>query len=122
MENKNKRRRIAGNFNEKLTTGEILFIWRRRLGWNQTKASRHHGLSLFKYKMAEYDKLENFKAKILSVSPLQAWEKCLLYRKRAGKTQVEIAKAFGCGRYWLRLQELGKVPCLKLLAFWESKN
>lgn len=89
------------------------------MGWNQLEAADHHNVSLFKYKLAEYDKTKDFLYKQLKFN-LEPYEKCLLFRKRSGKTQSEVSTAMGCGRFWLRLQETGKVPCDKLLDFWET--
>jgi hypothetical protein len=101
-----------------LTPGEQLLIWRRRMGWNQSLAAAHYGVSLFNYKLAEYDKPREFKYKKYNFT-LRPYEKCLIYRKRSGKKQKEVAKEFGIGRYWLRLQEIGEVKCVKLLDWWE---
>lgn len=118
MENKTKRPRITGTINE-LTKGEQLLIWRRRCGWNQSQAAKHYGISIFSYKLAEYSRLENFKYPQYKTE-LQPWEKCLIYRKRAGFKQSEIAKKLGICRGWLRLQEVGEIDCSRLLSWWES--
>ncbi len=121
MDKKAKRQRTSGNFDERLSPGESLLIWRRRKGWNQGEAARYYKVSLALYKSAEYDMLESFKVKhkVLHLS-LTDPEKCLLYRRRDGRTQLEVAKALGIGREWMRLQELGKVPCGKLLRYWQD--
>ncbi len=123
METKNKRKRITGNLDKELTPCEILLLWRRRLDWNQEDAAKYFGVSLFNYKLAEYGKAKSFNyPKLSHPMSLSPWEKCLIYRKRSGKTQKEIATKIGVGRYWLRLQEMGTVPCQKLLNFWENKK
>lgn len=121
MENKTKRQRTSGNFDERLSPCEQLLIIRRRNGWNQGDAAAHYKVSLFTYKMAEYGKLETLKTarRVLYLS-LSDSEKCLIYRKRSGLSQKVAAAKMGIGREWFRLQELGKVPCGKLLAWWES--
>lgn len=115
-----KRRRTKTNFNEKLNPGEKLLIWRRRLDWNQAQAAEYYNCSLFQYKLAEYNSAKNFKYKNITLGSLSPWEICLLYRKRAGKTQLQTGKELGVGRYWIRLQEMGEVPCTRLLEFWEG--
>lgn len=120
MENKNKRPRATGNFDERLTPGELLLIWRRRTGWNQLEAAQYYKVSIFHYKLAEYDKAKDFPYNKKIQITLRPYEKCLLYRKRSKKSQSEIASLLNIGRYWLRLQETGKIPCTKLLEFWEN--
>lgn len=119
MDTKTKQRRVTRNFDERLSPGEALLVWRRRMGWNQIEAAEHFGVSLFKYKLAEYDKAEDFPYRSNLKITLKPHEKCLLYRKRSGKTQPEAAHDFGMGRFWLRLQEKGEIACDRLLAHWE---
>lgn len=116
-----ERLRIKRNFNEKLTPGETLLIWRRRMEWTQAEAANYYGVSIFRLKLAEYDKAKDFPYKNNLKITLRPNEKCLLYRKRAKLTQPQVATEFGIGRYWLRLQETGKVPCARLLSWWENK-
>lgn len=119
MGTKTKRRRIK---KLALTPGENLLLWRRRLNWNQSTAAKYFNCSLFTYKMAEYDKAKNFKYGKANLDELHPWERCLIYRKRSRLSQPTIAKKIGIGRYWLRLQEKGTVPCARLLEFWEHGN
>lgn len=122
MATKTKRCRTKRINNKKLvpTPGELLLVWRRRLKWNQTQAAKYYKVSIFNYKLAEYDKLKNFKYEEFKFWPLHDYEKCVIYRKRSGKTQIELGRELGVGRYWIRLQELGSVPCRKLIAYWEG--
>lgn len=120
MESATKQSRAKGNFNEKLTLGETLFIWRRRKNWTQLQAAKYYNVSYFRYSLAEYDKVPNFPMKKTIIGQLQDNERCVLYRRRMGKTQSEIASKVGIGKLWLRLQELGQVPCGKLLNWWEN--
>lgn len=122
MEDKVKRLRVAANFDGSLSPGETLLLWRRRMGWNQLEAATHFKVSIFTLKLAEYDKARNFKYRKNIKIALRDYEKCLIHRKRSGLTQEEVAKQVGVGRYWLRLQEKGDVPCKKLLEFWEGKG
>lgn len=122
MATKIKRSRIMPNLNEQLTPGELLLIWRKRMGWNQGEAAGYFGVSIFKYKLAEYDKAKDFPYKKNLKFILRSNEKCLIYRKRSKMHQSQVCRELNIGRYWLGLQELGKVPCTKLLEFWESKQ
>lgn len=123
MEKKIRSRRISKNNFEisSLTPAEILIVWRRRKQWNQKKAAEHYGISHFNYAVAECGKIRKVKLKIPNISPLHDHEKCFILRKRTGKTQEEIAANLGCGKYWLRLQEVGKVSCKKLLTYWMTQ-
>ena len=126
MAQQTKRPRVAGNSNKtlKLEPNEQLLIWRRRLDWDQTRAAKYFKCSLFNYKLAEYGKLEKFKypKEDKSIYPLADFEKCFIYRKRANKTQREIANSLKISREWFRLQEQGKVSCTKLLSYWETEQ
>jgi hypothetical protein len=124
MEKTTQRRRIkrASDKTLKLAPHEVLLIWRKRMGWNQAQAAKECRCSLFQFKLAEYGKpIEGFKypLKVLHLSP---FEKCLIYRKRAKLKQSEVAKKLGIGREWLRQQESGRIPCHKLLAWWEFRG
>lgn len=101
-----------------LTPQEMLLLWRRRKQWNQKKAAEHYNVPYVTYNFAESGKAKNFKYKKMNLLPLKDHEKCFILRRRAGKTQEEIATQIGCGVYWLRLQELGKVKAPKLVAHW----
>lgn len=116
-----KQSRIAGNLDLKLTPGEKLLIWRRRMEWNQAEAAGHYRVSIFSYVLAEYDKKPDFKYKKNVVLTLRDNEKCLILRRRSGKTQSELATELDICRNWLRMQEMGTVPCEKLLQFWNAQ-
>jgi hypothetical protein len=90
------------------------------MGWDQVTAANFYNVSYFNYKLAEYDRAEKFEYKPIKLVGLGPNDICILYRKRAKKTQFQVAQEMGIGREWVRLQELGKVPCTKLLAWWES--
>ena len=124
MEDKTKRSRVMRSSDEdlKLTQGEKLLLWRRRKNWNQNKAARFFKISVFSYKLAEYSKLKNFNYAALEIDLLLPHERCLIYRKRSGKKQKQIAQELNIGNYWMRLQETGKTPCNKLLEYWEAKT
>ena len=122
MAQKINRRGTPRNSNKELilSPGEQLLIWRKRQKWNQATAAKHFKRSLFHLKLAEYDKIDNFKYPKLDLGELAPHERCLIYRKRSGKTQEEIAPFIGIGRYWLQLQERGVVSCHRLLGYWEG--
>ncbi len=119
-----KRSGVTRNFNKEiiLSPEEKLLIWRRREDWNQNQAAQHYGLSVFNYKLLEYGKLKkkNVEYKKVILGNLSPKERCLIYRRRAKKTQKQIAKALGCSREWIRQQESGEVSCDNLLRWWEG--
>jgi hypothetical protein len=122
MENKIESARatkdITGNL--EATSAETLLLFRRRRGWSQARAAKHYKLPYFTYKMAEYGKLTSFEYPKINLGKLGENEECYLFRKRSGKTQETIASAIGCSKYWIYLQEIGKVPCTRLLEFWNN--
>lgn len=105
-----------------LAPHESLLLWRRRKQWNQKKAAAYYKVPYVTYNFAETGKAKNFKYKEVDLLPLKDHEKCFIFRRRAEKTQEEIATKIGCGVLWLRLQELGRVPCPKLSLYWTNKN
>lgn len=120
MEKQIKRRGTKRTFDEQLTLGENLLIWRRRLNWNQSQAAKHFKISIFFYKLAEYDKSRNdFKYPKFKHS-LNPWEKCVLWRRRSGKGQKEIAAELHISRNWLNQMETGKIDCTRLLEWWSN--
>lgn len=122
MGSKVKRPRTERNSHKELalSPGEKLLIWRRRMDWNQAEAAGHFNVSIFAYVLAEYDKKEDFKYKKNIQITLRDNEKCLIYRRRSKKTQSQVAKEAGICRNWLRMQEMGKVPCENLVRFWNK--
>jgi hypothetical protein len=122
MARETKRQRVGRPANTEivLTDGERLLLWRRRMDWNQTQAAQHYGTSNFFYCLAENDRPKNgFEYRPVNIT-LRPHEKCLIYRKRAKKLQSEIAAELGLCRTWLQWMEMGKVPCTKLLEWWEK--
>lgn len=105
---------------KELTLPERLLIYRRRLGFTQAQAAEHHGLQGH-----IYARMENGDTRYLGFMPrveikaLQPHERCLLMRRRCGKTQEKVAAELKCSRYWLNMMELGNVPCDDLLWYWE---
>lgn len=51
---------------------------------------------------------------------LREFEECTLHRRRAHLRQVDVARALGRSRDWVRLMELGQVPCTELLEYWRG--
>jgi DNA-binding XRE family transcriptional regulator len=107
-----------------LSQPERLLIHRRRLGYTQARAAKHWKLHAHIYARMENGDAVTLRRHALSVPKaaapnLKDHERCLIMRRRCGKTQVQVAKELAVSRYWLNLMELGKVPCDDLLWFWE---
>lgn len=100
------------------TTGERIFIARRRLGQTQLQRAQHFGVSLPVYCAWERDEGEPPKRVLPRFSKLAAYEACVLLRRRAGKLQREVAKKLKCSRFHLNKMERGLAPCEDLLAYW----
>ena len=101
--------------------GERCLIRRHRLGLTQSKAAKQFKLPVHVYRQLENNNEVNGSSlPPVVIGALQAHERCLLMRRRCGMTQAQVAKKLGCSRYWLGLQELGKVPCDDLTWFWEQ--
>lgn len=58
--------------------------------------------------------------KRVAIGRLAAHERCLLQRRRAGYTQLEIAKDLGCCRWWVNRMEHGTVDCTPLSSYWDQ--
>ena len=117
--------RAKSNINKRiafsLSDYENLLLWRRRLDWKQMDAAAHFGVSVFIYKRIELGTAKFPEWKIPKIPKITDYEKCLLWRRRANRTQTQIAVSIGCSKYWIYLQELGKVPCVQLYEYWDTK-
>lgn len=49
-------------------------------------------------------------------------ERCLIYRRRLGVTQQEVANALKVSRFWVNAMERGRENCARLTEFWESAH
>lgn len=122
MANKIKRPRTANPLDGELRTtlAERLLLWRRRKQWTQLEASTYFGLTVHTYKLIEYGKIDCPTIEPGKQYQLKPYERCVIYRKRSGKLQKDIAKEMGICEFWLRKMEQGTVSCDKLLWWWEQ--
>ena len=102
---------------DSLTDGEQLFLRRRREGWNQAQAAAHMQVTIDQYRLKEHDELKIDSP--LWPEPTGA-EKCVIYRRRAGMTQKDVAAAIGRSRLWVNRMERGLEDATPLVCFWES--
>lgn len=111
----------------KLSPSERLLIHRRRLGLTQAQAARKLKMPVHIYARVENGKLGPSQPaghpcwQWLSgpATAVESHERCLVMRRRCGKTQTDVAKELKCSRYWLNQMEIGNVPCDTLLWYWE---
>jgi hypothetical protein len=59
-------------------------------------------------------------AKRVSIGRLSPNERCVLQRKRAGYTQVQVAKDLGLCRWWVNQMETGRQDCSPLSSYWDQ--
>ena len=101
----------------KPTRGERLLITRRRRGEKQYQAAWRLSTTHSMYAKWERDIVPGPHVKIGRLEP---HERCLLYRRRAGFTQAQVAEGLDMCRYWVNLMETGQVSCDDLLWYWEQ--
>lgn len=109
----------------KLSPSEHLLIHRRRLGYTQARAAKHWKLQAHIYARMENGDTVTLQRHALAVPKAAALnpkdhERCLIMRRRCGKSQAEVARELKCSRYWLNQMELGYVSCDALLWYWEQ--
>jgi DNA-binding XRE family transcriptional regulator len=103
------------------TDAELLFLWRRRRGYNQKQAADALG-----YKRQTYVRLEHGRDPIRGKlrrrlkRELTPADCCVLYRRRADWTQAQVAHQMGVSRLWVNRMERGLESCEKLIFFWEA--
>lgn len=105
-----------------LTTGEKLFLRRRRDGLSQKAQAERLGLSLTGYGLLELDKDEAPKLaddRVPNVGVIKDHERCVIWRRRVGKKQSEVAVELDCCRMLVNQMEQGLKPCADLLQYWE---
>ena len=101
---------------ERLSNCEQLLIDRRRRGETQPQAAKRLGTTPFMYGKWERAVVNGPSVKVGMLKP---YERCLLYRRRAEKTQAEVAEHLERCRWWVNQMERGEVSCDTLLWYWE---
>lgn len=102
-----------------LTTGERLFLQRRREGWTVGQAAKRAKTTVYQYRAWERDAAEGAKAP--GLGNLTPQEKCVVMRRRSGKSTAQVAKEVGCCRLWLRQMEDGRAEVARLLEHWRVR-
>ena len=105
-----------------LTRGERLLIDRRRRGENQGEAAERLGLTRTSYGAMERDLQPDLlkPGQLPKIGKLEVHERCLLYRRRVGKTQEEVALELKCCRWTVNQMERGLAPLHDLVSYWEQ--
>lgn len=104
---------------EALTPGERLLIHRRRLGLNQREAARRCNISMTRYSLWERGQAVPT-VDVPTIDELLPHERAMLYRRRCGTTQGDVATELGLCRWWVNLMERGERPCDLLIDYWEN--
>lgn len=103
----------------KPTRGESLLLERRRKAENQLEAAARYGVHVDTYRAWETDERPK-DVPHYNAGHLKPHEVCLLRRRRAGKTQREVAAAIGMTRLWVMKMELGEASIDRLKGYWET--
>lgn len=115
----NFRGRKAGLLVE-LTSGEILWIARRRAGLNQDEAARKAGLGEKVYAAVENDEVSPPERLRKPLAALTVPEKLALARRRSGATLAQVAA-------WGKVTQMTVLAWERrgaagLVAFWEKRG
>jgi transcriptional regulator with XRE-family HTH domain len=105
-----------------LTEGESLLICRRRERLSQKQAAIVLMLDRYRYGKFERGQICFDLKELAQPENIKDHERCLVFRKRAGLTQSEVASSLGQSRYWINQKEMGRVDCTDLLEFWEQRQ
>ena len=100
-----------------------MFVLRRREGRSQVQAAERYLVSRFTYGQWENDKIalpDDSLAELPRVCHLEFYEICVLYRRRAGRSQREVAADLGYCKWWINQMEHGRVKCDALIWHWEQ--
>ena len=91
---------------------------RRRLGWSQEAAAHHYLVPVLTYSKWERGQIDCPK-KVAPLKNLKPHERAIIYRRRAGLRQADIAASLGCSRYWVHRMETGIENADNLILYWE---
>lgn len=98
---------------EKLTFGERHWLRRKRLKEDQHAAARRIGVTRWVYQKYIEKSTKNPRPFVLADH-----EWCSLLRRRANKSQKEIAEKLGISRFYVNRMEVGLENCERLLTYW----
>ena len=101
-----------------LSRGERLLVDRRRRAESQVAAAERCGVSLYNYRQWETGDVRA--PDEIPLGRLEPFERCVLTRRRDGRTMSSIASALGVCRWWLCQMERGEVDAGRLVSFWQE--
>lgn len=105
---------------EALSVGERLLLSRRRRGETQQREAWRLGVTRQVYNLAERDHVApSWEVPEIAIDSLTGGERCLLYRRRLGLTQGDLARQRGMSRFWINRQERDKTDPSDLVCYWE---
>lgn len=98
------------------TSGETIFLRRIRKGQTQSEAALAFKVREDIYRAWENELLDNCPR--LQVQPVKPREACILLRRRANKTQAQLAKELNVSRAVIVRAERGTAPLTRLATYW----
>lgn len=102
-----------------LDKGERLYVWRTRKGLTQEAAALW-----FSVPERVYRRWESGSARSRACAPrvfvgrVELGEMCRIIRRRANKTQQDVASELGVSRVWVVQMEQGEAPVARLARHW----
>ncbi len=107
-----------------LTPGEKLKLNRRRLGCrhgqSQKKAAKRWRVTLYRYRQAETDRLEDYAGLMPRLIELREYEACYILRLRKNLSVIKMAKKIKVSEWWLIKMEHGREDSAKLVNHWAA--
>lgn len=111
---------------ENLTLGERVFLSRRRKGLTQRGAAERLGLSRRQFQELEAGRVddeyikgvETILTRFAAIDAIHDHERCVISRRRAGKSMTDMEAGTGKSRQWIYEMEAGRSHCGLLLNFW----
>jgi hypothetical protein len=104
-----------------LTLGELLLVQRRRAGETQADAARRHRVTYREYRALERDEQKDLpRVRRPAIRRLRVYEWCLVRRRRAGLSLVDVSEALGVSSWWVCQMEAGTAPPDRLVQFWRQ--
>ncbi len=92
------------------------------MGLNQTKMAHRMKMSLSTYARREAGDgaISMVAGGPVELHDLKPHEYCYIRRRRAGKTQAQVAAELNCCRWWVNQMERGLVSTDELEEFWNE--
>jgi transcriptional regulator with XRE-family HTH domain len=99
--------------------GERLLIMRLRKRMTQSQMAAHFGVPTKTYRAWENGyRDKSIPPGTVPLGQLRIHEICRLLRKRAGKTQRQVAEEMGITRLWVFIMERGEGQTYRLANYW----